>query len=339
MKIGRLALLSMTLALVSAACSGSNATDSTVDLTTTQAVTTESAAATAPTISAVTNTTLPRTTPTETTATETTATETTVTDTTAADAFVPAAIAAGAFSFLAGTSPRFAVLVSVSTDGPDGPWQPAGDAPGPSLPLGSDFWVRFEVQNRSSNATMTELDLSVPGVGDVCPDFSGLGPLGTLECVAGPFAAAAGEEEVEFDVDAKGFRQGESDVSIIEPPLSESHAFDGARHSFTLLFALDLASLNGALLEGAVMEPAITIEPAGLGFAGPVAVDCSDLFPGGFSETGGSPQSGEPALFAYVITVFDPDGTVAETCSEIPEFAATFKLADDSDTSIHYFGV
>ncbi len=337
MKIRRLVFLSMTLALVSAACSSSDATESATDPTTTAVTTTESAATTAPTISAAT-TTAPTTITAETTATETAATETTITDTTAADAFVPAAIAAGAFTFLAGTSPRFAVLVSVSTDGPAGPWQAAGDAPGPSLLIESNFWVRFEVQNRSSNATMTELDLSVPGVGNVCPDFSGLGPLGALECVVGPFAAEAGEQEIEFDADAKGFRQGESDESIIDPPLTESHAFDGAPHSFTLLFALDLASLNGALLEGAVTEPSITIEPAGLGFANPVAVDCSDRFPGGFSETGGSPQPGEPPLFAYVITVFDPDGSVAETCSEIPEFESTFKLADDSDISIHYAG-
>jgi hypothetical protein len=335
-KIRRLVFLSMTLALVSAACSGSDAAESTAEPVTTLA-TTESAVTTAPTISAAT-TTAPTTITAETTATEAAATETTITDTTAADAFVPAAIAAGAFTFLAGTSPRFAVLVSVSTDGPAGPWQAAGDAPGPSLLIESNFWVRFEVQNRSSNATMTELDLSVPGVGDVCPDFSGLGPLGTLECVVGPFTAKAGEREIEFDADAKGFRQGESDESIIDPPLTESHGFDGAPHSFTLLFALDLASLNGALLEGAVTEPSITIEPAGLGFANPVAVDCSDRFPGGFSETGGSPQSGEPPLFAYVITVFNPDGSVAETCSEIPAFESTFKLADDSDISIHYVG-
>jgi hypothetical protein len=321
--------LSVTLALLSAACSRSDGTDTPVgDSTTSATATTEPAATTAGTTTAATVE----------AATATTAADTAVTDTTAADAFVPAAIAAGAFSFLAGTSPRFAVLVSVSTDGPDGPWQPAGDAPGPTLPSGSEFWVQFVVENRSSNATMTELDLSVPGVGDVCPDFAGLGPLDTLECVAGPFAAEAGDQEIEFDADAKGFRQGESDESIIDPPLTDSHAFDGARYSFTLLFAVDLASLNGAILEGAVAEPAITIEPPGLGFANPVAVDCTDRFPGGFSETGGSPQPGEPPLFAYVITVFDPDGSVADTCSEIPEFESTFKLADDSDISIHYVG-
>lgn len=333
MKIRRLVFLSMTLVLVSAACSGSDATDSTVDPTTTQAVTTESAATTAPTITAATDTTAPTTTP-----TDTTATDTTITDTTAADAFVPAAIAAGAFTFLAGTSPRFAVFVSLSADGPDGPWEPAGEEPGPAIPPGSEFWARFEVQNRSSNATMTELDLSVPGVGDVCPDFSGLGPLDTLECVVGPFVAEAGDEEIDFDVDAEGVRQGESDESIIDPPLNKAHTFDGAPYAFTLLFALDLASLDGALLEDAVTEPSITIEPAGLGFANPVAVDCSDRFRGGFSETGGSPQPGEPALFAYVITVFNPDGSVAETCSEVPEFAATFRLDDDTDFVINYVG-
>ncbi|MEA2058623.1 MAG: hypothetical protein U9O63_07880, partial [Actinomycetota bacterium] len=143
---------------------------------------------------------------------------------------------------------------------------------------------------------------------------------------------------IDFDVDAEGVRQGESDESIIDPPLNNAHAFARAPHSFTLLFALDLASLNGALLAGAVMEPAITVEPAGLGFAGPIAVDCSDRFPGGFSETGGSPQPGEPPLFAYVITVFNTDGSVAETCSRIPEFASTFRLDDDTDFVINYVG-
>ncbi len=326
-------LLAVTLALLSAACSSSDGTDTSgVDSTSLAPGSTESVTASASTTTARANTTAPIT-----TAADTTATETTVTDTTDPDAFVPAAIAAGAFSFLAGTSPRFAVLVSIATD-PGGPWEPAGDAPGPTLPVGSSFWVQFVVENRSSNATMTELDLSVPGFGDVCPDFAVLRPLDTLECFAGPFVAEAGDREIEFDADAKGFRQGESDESIIDPPLAKAHTFDGAAHSFTLLFAVDLAFLSGALLEGAVAEPAITIEPPGLGFAKPVAVDCTDRFPGGFSETGGSPQPGEPPLFAYVITVFAPDGSVADTCSEIPEVESTFKLADDSDISIRYVG-
>ena len=335
MKVWRSVVGVLALSLLSAACSGTDTAE-----------TATSAAGVAPTVETTVSTTAPtasdaasptvagtvtRSAPT------TTATTATTTDATVADTFASANVAAAAFNFLAGTSPRFAVLVSIATD-PGGPWEPAGDAPGPTLPAGSNFWVQFVVENRSSNATMTELDLSVPGVGDVCPDFVGLGPLGTLECVAGPFVAEAGDREIEFDADAKGFRQGESDESIIDPPLAKAQPFDGAAHSFTLLFAVDLAFLSGALLEGAVAEPAITIEPPELGFAKPVAVDCTDRFPGGFSETGGSPQPGEPPLFAYVITVFDPDGSVADTCSEIPEFESTFKLAEDSDMAIQYAG-
>jgi hypothetical protein len=331
-KIGKSVVGVVALSLLSAACSGTGTAE------TTSAAGVDSTVET--TVSTTAPTTLDRTSATAAGLVTTTdaATTTATTETTAADTFASANVAAAAFNFLAGTSPRFAVLVSIATD-PGGPWEPAGDAPGPTLPTGSNFWVQFVVENRSSNATMTELDLSVPGVGDVCPDFAGLGPLGTLQCVVGPFTAEAGEQEIEFDADAKGFRQGESDESIIDPPLDEAHTFEGALHSFTLLFAVELASLTGALLEGAVAEPAITIEPPGLGFGKPVAVDCSDRFPGGFSETGGSPQPGEPPLFAYVITVFDPDGSVADTCSEIPEFESTFKLADDSDISIRYVGV
>jgi hypothetical protein len=183
----------------------------------------------------------------------------------------------------------------------------------------------------------------MPGIGEVCTDFSGLEPLGTFECVVGPIEAEAGSQEIEFDIEAEGFRQGESDQSIIDPPLETEHTFDGKAHAFTLLFAVDPTSLSGALVEGSATEPSIVVEPAALGLGKPVLVDCSDSFPSGVSEKNGSPQEGEPRLFAYAITVFNADGSAAEQCSEVPIFESAFKdRVEDGDpeahSSIHYVG-
>jgi len=328
--------------LIAAACSSGGdtaASETTVD----SAVTGEDGTSTS-----TADATTPGAGPTTTVTTATAANDTTVTDTTTApiqqlDTFDSAAIAAAAFDFLAGTSPRFAVTVSISTDGPGEPWEPAGDTQGPPVPVGSDFWVRFEVENQSSNATMTDLTLTMPGIGEVCSDFSGLEPLETFECVVGPIEAESGSQEIEFDIEAEGFRQGESDESILDPPLATDHTFDGKAHAFTMLFAVELTALNGALVEGSATEPSVVVEPAALGLAKPVLVDCSDRFPNGLSEKDGSPQEGEPRLFAYAITVFNADGSVADQCSEVPVFESAFKdRVEDGDpeahSSIHYVG-
>lgn len=345
-------LFAAALAVGVAACSSGG--DATTTETTGEAVETTAAPGEAGTSTSTTVAQAGGSSATTTTApTGTTQTETTVTDTTGADAttttaqeldtFDSAAIAAAAFDFLAGTSPRLAVTVSISTEGPAGPWESAGEAPGPTIPVGSDFWVRFEVENQSSNATMTDLTLTVPPIGEVCTDFSGLEPLGTFECVVDPIEAEAGAQEIDFDVEAQGFRQGESDESIIDPPLDTEHTFDGNAHAFTLLFAVDLTGLSGALVEGSAAEPSIIVEPSELGLAKPVLVDCFDRFPDGFSEANASPQEGEPRLFAYAITVFDADGSVADECSEVPIFESAFKdRVEDGDpaahSSIHYAG-
>ena len=338
MKIHRSILPVLVLLLISSACSGSDAADTSTEAAAETTITdpgTVAPAAAATTTAAAAAAAATTTAATSTTAVEPAATETTATENIAA-ADVPVNIAAAAFNFLAGTSPRVLMIASISAAGPDGPWQAAGDPPGPTLVTGSEFFVRYEVANTSSNATMTGLDMSVPGVGPVCTDFDGLEPLGTFDCVVGPFVAEAGSREIEIDIDADGSRQGESDSSIIDPPLRIEHSFDGVAHAFTMLFAVDLAALDGVLVDGSASEAAVEIR--GLGLAGPVTIDCSDEFPEGFSETGGSPQAGEPRVFAYAITNYNTDGSVAGTCAQIPVFRATFRLDDDSDVSINYEG-
>lgn len=327
--------------LLAASCGGGDtAADTSGAPTTTAGETTTSqvapattSAATTTAATATTTTTIATTTTTAATATTTTSSATTTTAPT-----VLTTIAAGAFDFAAGTSPRFAVQVTISGDGAGGPFVDASQEPGPTLAAGDDFWVQFTVTNTTTSATMTDLSIVIDefGLDNLCPLGGELGPQGTLECVTPSLTALAGPQTVAFTVAASGFRQGETFEDVIDPPLRPELSYANVPYSFEFVF--ELSELEGARIEGNSNQTEVAVALPEISLGAPLTVDCSDAFGSGFSDDDGSPQQGEPRVVAFVITTFDDSGSVVANCGFIPTVDLDFLGVTENPTAFFYVG-
>ncbi len=332
MRPGKLGAMLAALTIVVAACGGDDdpvggIDDGIVDLrTTTNAQTTTTDAATT---SQATTTTAPATTAAQNTTTTAGATTTVVE--------ILTTIAAGAFDFAAGTSPRFSLEVGISTEGPDGPFTAAGVAPGPTLAVGDAYWLEFVVNNDTTSATVTDVAVEVEAQGSAttCPSEP-VPPGEATTCVTEGLRAEEGAQELTFTIDVSGFRQGENFEDVIDPPLPPQLPHGGVPTSFELV--LELSEADGIRLSGSTNQTAIVVDLPEISLSQPVAVDCSDTFASGFSDGSGSPQPGEPRMVAFVITQFDAGGAVTNNCSKIPIVELDFLGNADNPTQIFYVG-
>ncbi len=309
-----------------------------------------SAPATTATTAATTTTTTEATTvPTTTvpTTVSTTTVPTTVSTTGATTTTVPATIVAATFDFTGGPGPKFSVAVSVSPSA-DGPWEPAGTAPGPVIDA-PEYFVRFDVQSLDVWGFMTELTVDSNLLGfDLCsglvseadplvPDVPPGNPDATVTCVAGPFPVLGGEQSVAYVTpENAGFRQGDERGFFTEsilPPVPIP-----AEHVFTFFFEPPTGSVTGKAVSGNTPQTTVDL---GIGLSGPIIVDCSDTFGNGFSDFAGGtpdPAQADPGIVAFGIWVFDAGGGLTAQCEDIPRFDDPFDNVDGPDGTLFYTG-
>jgi hypothetical protein len=251
---------------------------------------------------------------------------------------LPPVIAQTAFAFAAGTTPRIAVTVAVA-ESPDGPWLPAGFGADTPILNGSSFWVRFTIANLDSLGSVTDVDISgfdnsVLGT-DVCSLDDPIPVDGEGTCVVGGsegFPVQPGGAQNDFTAIGEGQRQGTALERYFDPPVPLGRSFADARHSFLLVFETG----QGVRVDGTANGAEVEIGLGGLDLSRPVRVDCSDRFPEGRSDTGGSPTGDEPALVAFVIENFSDTGDSLGGCSHIPQVPLVFDLDGSSDTAFLY---
>ena len=234
-------------------------------------------------------------------------------------ATLPPEIAQTVFAFAGGQSQIF-VTVEVA-DSPNGPWLPAGiflDFP-PAL-SGPNYWVKFTIENQDELGQVVDVEISGESGFDLGTDVCALDfpiPIGGSDsCVVGDadgFPVLSGTTTNNYLVTAKSQHQGFAPDRWFQPEVPATLEFDGARHSFVFLFDIG-SSEEGVRIDGKADGSAVSIS----GLSGPVQVDCSDRFPNGLSDTGGSPRSGEPSLVAFVIENFSSSGESQGGCAEIP---------------------
>lgn len=287
-------------------------------------------------------------TPVPSTTSSSTVTSITVTDTTAATApstsagppgTLPPVIAETVFAFAGGLS---AVRINVSVgDSPDGPWQPAGPFVD-TVPFlgGASYWLRFDIENIDELGNVVELDISGDIDSDLGPDVCDIElPLpigGSGSCVVGDeegLPVAPGGETVFFVVTAESEHQGFAPDRWFDPMIPDSLEYDRATHGFLFLF--DGGGEEGVRIEGVSDGPEVEVDLSRIQLSAPVRVDCSDEFEDGFSEVGGSPTPGEPAVAAYVISSFSASGDREDGCGRIPTERLPMDL--DGDDSYTYF--
>ena len=239
---------------------------------------------------------------------------------------VPPELLQVAFAFATGDDPR--ILVEASVGGsPDGPWSPAGlSDPTPTL-TGASYWVRFDITNTDQlNAVLTDLDISGVDAGsflgdDICELEAPLPRDGETVCVVGEFPVQPGDHQSDFVVGGFGPRQGGPD-RWYDPAIPTSLEFEGARHSFVLVFGTP----EGLRVDGTADGPEVEINDFGV--SGSLRLDCP----------GGSPFDGDPALEAYVIENFSAEGSREDPCIGIPTAPLEFFSDGSSDNAYHYFG-
>lgn len=247
---------------------------------------------------------------------------------------VPAVLAAAAFDFTGGAG-SVSVTVEVG-ESPDGPWWPAGFS-ADTVPqiLTPTYWVRFTIENLDQlNGTVVDLEISGFDNSDLGIDVCSIDAIpvgGIATCVVGGeggFAVEPGFQQNDYSVFATAERQGFAPDRWFQPPVPTSLAFEGARHSFVLLFETDVA--QGTRVEGFSDGSTIEVDVTGLRLAQPVAVDCSDDFTDGLSSTGGSPTTGEPFLVAHVIQRFTGGGDGDGGCLDIPTDTVEMDVEGDN---------
>jgi hypothetical protein len=170
---------------------------------------------------------------------------------------------------------------------------------------------------------------------DVCQLAAPIPVAEASTCVLGGpdgFDVTPGGAEHDFSAEGQGFRQGVAPEVYFKPPIPEVLGYDDAPYRFVLVFDQD----TGVRLDGTAHAANVTIDLAGLNLSMPVPIDCSDLFPGGVSSSGGSPTASETKLVAFVIATFAADGSSTGSCDEIPKQVLPFLLDGASDSSFTY---
>lgn len=333
-----IAYVAVSLMLVAVACTSSPGTSD-------QSGTDATASSVAPTTTVQTTgvaTTVQMTATTSQEATTTTTRQTTTTRATTTTALLPPELAAVAFAFASGTTPRIDVAVAVG-ESPAGPWLPAGfNDPTPAI-TGPKYWVQFTITNLDSLGTVTTVNISgeVPDGGPLGNDICDLDePLGVSEqttCIVGGadgFDTDPAGAEHFFTAVGEGFRQGTADEVYFDPPIPDRLAYNGAPFGFVLV----LGTAEGLRIDGEAHSPEIGIDLDGVDLSLSVRVDCSDAFPSGVSAGGGSPTASEPQMIAFVMAEFDSDGSPVGSCSQIPQVDLTFDLDGGFDSSYVYSG-
>ena len=248
---------------------------------------------------------------------------------------MPPVIAAAVFDFTGGAG---SVLVTVAVgETANGPFFPAGFSAEPVPQLGGPrYWVQFTVENLDQlNGTVVGLEISGFDGSDLGEDVCSLDPIpvgGTAACVAGGdegYAVEPGQQQNDYFVTAEAERQGFPPDRWIQPPVPTSLGYQGARHSFVLLF--ELSETDGARIDGKSDATSVEIDVPGPRLSSPVTVDCSDDFPEGISSTGGSPTPDETPLVAYVIENFSVGGDSEGGCVLIP--TGTIEMDVEGDNS------
>ena len=266
---------------------------------------------------------------------ETTTSEATNTTGSQPPATLPPVIAAAVFDFTGGAG---SVLVTVAVgESANGPFFPAGFSADSVPQLGGPrYWVQFTVENLDQlNGTVVGLEISGFDGSDLGEDVCSLDPIpvgGSASCVAGGdegFAVELGQQQNDYFVTAVAERQGFPPDRWIQPPVSTSLEYDGARYSFALLF--ELSETDGARIDGRSDAASVEIDVPGPELSSPVTIDCSDDFPEGISSTGGSPTPDEAPLVAYVIQSFSAGGDSDGGCARIP--TGTIEMDIEGDNS------
>lgn len=167
--------------------------------------------------------------------------------------------------------------------------------------------------------------------GTICSASAPVGPGASASCVVGPITADAtpGQHSISLDIDSGktwGVRQGESTNCLVLPQIDPGHPYEGGRFSFTFYFGACVAGQSDVVVEGASNDTSIDVGTTpGAALSGPLHVNCSDLFTGGYSEVpGGGPQPGDVPVAAFAITEFAADGTVVDQCGPLPVHGVSF---------------
>lgn len=238
---------------------------------------------------------------------------------------LPPVVARAVFAFTGGTTAAIRVTVEIA-ESPDGPWLLAGfDADPTPVLTGSNYWVRFTIENLDSLGSVVDVDISGFDNSDIGEDVCTLEePIpvgGSAVCILPDgFSVEAGGAQNDFDSTGVGQRQGTEEGRYFQPPIQTPLGFDDAMHSFLFVFDTE----EGVRIEGTSDGDEIMVDVDGFELAGPLRVDCSDLYPDGTSTTGGSPSGEEPALAAFVIDNFGSDGERRPGCADIPTVSLPF---------------
>ena len=235
---------------------------------------------------------------------------------------------ASTFDPVSGTDPVFGFAVAITTEadvagdpGSAGWTSAGGDAADVQL-SGTEFWVRYEVENLDAAGTITALGISADALkSNMCAGIVPIGPTTTKACVEGPFSLTPGPQTIELTIDAQGVRQAFGSKLII-PPIAPPGYLD-APISYLFLFDVTPAggAEAGALIQGGASSSTVVVSGA---IDARVELDCSR--PGAGSGLG---------VVAYSIAFYDEGGNELDGgCFEVPIIERTFnRLGGDSSVS------